>query len=53
VAGRIKRNLLGAPVEQWSQSELHAFVDDLQLGIGELHEEIARAWFPPPIGEAA
>jgi uncharacterized alpha-E superfamily protein len=53
MAGRIKRNLLGAKVEGLSQTELHAFVDELQLGIGELHAEIARTWFPPPIVEAA
>jgi hypothetical protein len=30
-----------------SQTELHAFVDDLQLGIGDLHDAIAQTWFPP------
>lgn len=48
VVGRLKRNLLGTKVERLSQSELHAFVDDLQLGIGDLHAEIARTWFLPP-----
>ncbi|MCU0836702.1 MAG: alpha-E domain-containing protein [Chromatiaceae bacterium] len=48
VAGRLKRNLLGTKVERLSQSELHAFVDDLQLDIGDLHVEIARTWFLPP-----
>jgi uncharacterized alpha-E superfamily protein len=53
VVGRVKRALLGAEVELLSQSELHAFVDELQLGIGELHEVIAVTWFPPPLEEAA
>jgi uncharacterized alpha-E superfamily protein len=53
VAGRVKRTLAGADVARLSQIELHAFVDDLQLGIGELHAEIARTWFPPPLDEAA
>jgi hypothetical protein len=30
------------------QAELHEFIDDLQLGLGELHQEIASAWFLPP-----
>jgi uncharacterized alpha-E superfamily protein len=53
VAGRLKRTLLATRVERLSQSDLHAFVDDLQLAIGDLHEEIARTWFPPPLEVAA
>lgn len=53
VVGRLKRALLGAQVERLSQSELHTFVDELQLGIGELHQVIAATWFPPALEEAA
>jgi uncharacterized alpha-E superfamily protein len=53
VVGRLKRAVLGAELERLSQSELHTFVDELQLGIGELHEVIAATWFPPPLEEAA
>jgi hypothetical protein len=53
MAGRVKRALLAAEVAGLSQKELHAFVDDLQLGIGDLHGEIARSWFPPPPADAA
>jgi uncharacterized alpha-E superfamily protein len=49
VAGRLKRTLVGTKVEKLSQSDLHAFVDELQLDIGDLHAEIARTWFPPPV----
>jgi uncharacterized alpha-E superfamily protein len=48
VAGRLKRNLEGTEPRRLNQQQLHAFIDDLQVGIGELHEEIARTWFPPP-----
>ena len=48
VAGRLKRNLEGAEPRQLEQDQLHAFVDDLQLAIGDLHDAIASTWFPPP-----
>ncbi len=53
VVGRIKRHLEG--VEPWllSQSQLHAFVDELQVAIGELHSEIAKTWFLPAPQEVA
>jgi uncharacterized alpha-E superfamily protein len=53
VAGRLSRKLLGTEVQRLTQTELHRFVDELQLDIGDLHEEIARTWFPPRLGEAA
>jgi uncharacterized alpha-E superfamily protein len=53
VAGRLSRNLLGTEVQRLAQIELHRFVDDLQQDIGDLHAEIARAWFPPSLSEAA
>lgn len=49
VVGRVARALDGADLPAMSQQELHAFVDELQLGIGEIHEAIAAAWFPPPL----
>ncbi|TVQ85487.1 MAG: alpha-E domain-containing protein [Chromatiaceae bacterium] len=48
VIGRLARNLDAAELHRLDQIELHAFVDDLQLGIGDLHQEIAATWFPPP-----
>ena len=53
VAGRLSRQLLGTDVEGLSQAELHQFVDDLQQDIADLHTEIARTWFPPPLAEVA
>ncbi|MCG6895671.1 MAG: alpha-E domain-containing protein [Thiocapsa sp.] len=47
VAGRLKRNLEGSEPRRLNQQQLHDFVDDLQVGIGELHQEIAKTWFPP------
>ncbi len=49
VTGRLARVLDGAELAGLSQAELHAFVDDLQLGIGDLHIEVAETWFPPPL----
>jgi uncharacterized alpha-E superfamily protein len=53
--GRILRLLDGAELPALSQAELHDFVDDVQLGIANLHAEIAATWFPPPlaVSEAA
>lgn len=48
VVGRLTRSLDGASFETLKHEELHAFVDALQVGIGELHQEIAATWFPPP-----
>jgi len=53
VAGRLSRKLLGTDVQRLTQTELHRFVDELQLDIGDLHDEIARTWFPPRFGEGA
>lgn len=50
VAGRLIRTLDGTDPRRLDQLGLHAFIDDLQVGIGDLHEEIARTWFPPPLG---
>jgi uncharacterized alpha-E superfamily protein len=50
VAGRLKRNLEGTEPRRLNQQQLHDFIDDLQIGIGDLHQEIARTWFPPPPG---
>lgn len=47
VAGRLKRNLEAVEPRRLTQQQLHAFVDDLQVDIGDLHDAIARTWFPP------
>jgi uncharacterized alpha-E superfamily protein len=49
VAGRLKRTVEGAEPRQLNQQQLHTFIDDLQLAIGDLHAEIAKTWFPPPL----
>ncbi|MGB5833762.1 MAG: alpha-E domain-containing protein [Thiohalocapsa sp.] len=49
VTGRLARVLDGAELARLSQTELHAFVDDLQLGIADLHGEVAETWFLPPL----
>ena len=49
VAGRLKRTVEGAEPRRLNQQQLHTFIDDLQLAIGDLHAEIAKTWFPPPL----
>jgi uncharacterized alpha-E superfamily protein len=53
VAGRLKRNLESTEPRRLNQQQLHAYIDDLQTAIGELHAEISRTWFPPPPGSEA
>jgi uncharacterized alpha-E superfamily protein len=53
VAGRLKRTLEGAEPRTLDQDQLHAFVDDLQLAVGDLHAAIATTWFPPAPAPAA
>ena len=36
------------PVEELRHDDLHAFIDALQLGLIELHEQIATTYFLPP-----
>jgi hypothetical protein len=52
-AWRLARNLDGADPGAFSQAELHTFIDAFQLGIGELHGEIAHIGFPPPVPASA
>jgi uncharacterized alpha-E superfamily protein len=49
VNARLARALDGSEAEQLSQQALHDFVDDLQLGIADLHNEVAETWFPPVV----
>lgn len=46
VAGRLKRLLMGCDPEHLEQKALHEFIDEVQLGLADLHDEAARAWFP-------
>ncbi|MBK5967392.1 MULTISPECIES: alpha-E domain-containing protein [Thiorhodovibrio] len=48
VLGRLARSLDSAELQRLSHAELHDFVDELQAGIGDLHQEIAATWFLPP-----
>jgi uncharacterized alpha-E superfamily protein len=47
VNGRLARSLDAADPAAFSQNDLHAFIDELQLGIADLHDEIAQTWFLP------
>ncbi|MGE3620961.1 MAG: alpha-E domain-containing protein [Acidimicrobiia bacterium] len=42
----VQRLLDGAPVEDCEVDGLHAFVDAVQLGLGDLHDRIEATYFP-------
>ena len=50
VLGRLKRMALGADFARLaeSSSDLHEFIDQLQIGLGQAHDEISRAYFLLP-----
>ena len=43
--GRLKRVLMDADVGLLRQDDMHAFVDQIQLDLGDLHGEISKTWF--------
>lgn len=45
IVGRIKRQLMDADYEKFTQEYLHQFVDDLQAVLIQLHEQIAITYF--------
>lgn len=45
----LKRRLRTGRVADLDQAELHQFIDELQLGIMQLHKRLAEAYFPPPL----
>jgi uncharacterized alpha-E superfamily protein len=45
VLGRLKRLVQGTDVAALTQQELHGFVDDIQLGLIELHDELVGSYF--------
>lgn len=53
VLGRLKRAVMGTEVDHLDQTQLHTFIDDLQIGLGEVHEELSKAYFLPPMTVAA
>lgn len=42
---RIRRKLRDFEAEQFTQPELHVFIDELQVLINDMHEAIADTWF--------
>jgi len=45
ILGRLKRLVQGTEVAALTQQELHQFVDVIQLGLIELHDELERSYF--------
>lgn len=47
IIGRLKRSLTTSDVGALDQDELHTFIDELQITIGELHQALSETWFLP------
>lgn len=47
VFGRLKRSLTSSDLGGLDQESLHAFIDELQVTISELHQELSETWFLP------
>jgi uncharacterized alpha-E superfamily protein len=45
----LKRKLRENKVSDLDQQSLHTFIDELQIGIMDLHSRLAEAFFPPPL----
>jgi uncharacterized alpha-E superfamily protein len=45
--GRLQRGVQGAPIVELTESNeaLHGFIDQLQVGLAQVHEEIERTYF--------
>jgi uncharacterized alpha-E superfamily protein len=48
---QIGKKIEEMPLEKMDNQILHEFVDEMQVMLGELHESIAKAYFPPEIIE--
>jgi uncharacterized alpha-E superfamily protein len=53
VLGRLKRSVIGTEVAGLSQEALHEFIDELQVGLGDLHAELSKAYFLAPVAQVA
>jgi hypothetical protein len=42
---RIKRQLENDDITQLQQSDLAQYIDNLQIGFGQLHDELAKIYF--------
>lgn len=45
----LKRTLRQTNVGEITQASLHEFIDELQIGIINLHDLLAKTYFPPPL----
>jgi len=45
IARAVTKRVEAAPLEELDQAALHEFIDQLQLGMGEIHESISATYF--------
>jgi uncharacterized alpha-E superfamily protein len=50
---QIERVIMESPASEMADDPLHAFVDELQIRLGKLHDTIAKTYFPLASAQAA
>lgn len=52
VVGRLKRSLTSSDADTLDQEALHAFIDEFQITVSDLHQKLSETWFLPVPEEA-
>ncbi|MEJ2592155.1 MAG: alpha-E domain-containing protein [Candidatus Thiodiazotropha sp.] len=50
---QIEKRIEEMPLDKMDNQILHDFIDEMQAMLDELHESIAKIYFPPAIDDAA
>ncbi|MEJ2454172.1 MAG: alpha-E domain-containing protein [Candidatus Thiodiazotropha sp.] len=50
---QIEKEIEAMPLDKMDNQILHDFIDEMQVRLGELHECMAKTYFPPALGDAA
>jgi uncharacterized alpha-E superfamily protein len=53
VLRKIERKIDTMPLDKMDNQILHDFIDEIQVMLGELHESMAKTYFPPAMDDAA
>ncbi len=53
VLRKIEKKIDTMPLEKMDNQILHNFIDEIQIMLGELHESMAKTYFPPAMDDAA
>ena len=50
---QIEKRIEEMPLDKMDNQILHDFIDEMQAMLDELHESMAKSYFPPAIDDAA